>query len=64
MALEYWRLSQCQHHGSSTPLSYRCMQVKRMCSPALIVANHDAQHFPVIHSAKEVRHDAVEWGAC
>jgi hypothetical protein len=41
-----------------------------MCSPALIVANHDAQHFPVIHSAKEVRHDAVrrgcllEGGAC
>lgn len=29
-------------------------QVKRMCSPALIVSNHEAQHFPVIHSAAQV----------
>lgn len=25
-----------------------------MCSPALIVSNHEAQHFPVIHNAEQV----------
>ena len=35
-----------------------------MCSPALIVANHDAQHFPVIHRAKEVRQPAAPAVLC
>ena len=31
-------------------------QVKRMCSPALMITNHDASHYPsVASSSKEVR---------